>query len=126
MVQLSTSCPTPWSDVAILVLDFFVFFSVLGSARRAIERDKPWAGDAAAVEERYRLHWRPTHERYEERTRARNRCDVVIDNTDRHQPFVIDECYPIGHWRPRTTQSPQLRVRSSAGGLSRKSKPRIL
>ena len=58
---------------------------------RAIERDVAWVGDADSVKEKYRLHWRPTHEAYEARTRAPSRCDIVIDNTDVASPHIVDD-----------------------------------
>lgn len=71
--------------------DFVVWVSIdmETMVERARQRDVEWVGSAEVVEERYRTHWIPTHERYERLTDAENRANAVIDNRDPLEPKII-------------------------------------
>ena len=56
---------------------------------RARRRDVAWVGSEQAVVERYRRHWIPTHQLYEQLTQALARAHAVIDNRNIEQPRIL-------------------------------------
>lgn len=56
---------------------------------RARRRDVAWGGSAETVEDRYRTHWIPTHERYERLTDPEAHADAVIDNRHPLEPTLL-------------------------------------
>lgn len=56
---------------------------------RARNRDVAWVGSAQVVEERYRRHWIPTHERYERLTGGSSSAHAVVDNRCAEAPRLL-------------------------------------
>jgi hypothetical protein len=56
---------------------------------RARRRDVAWVGSAAVVEDRYRLHWIPTHELYERLTEPSTHAHAIIDNRILGEPKLL-------------------------------------
>lgn len=60
---------------------------------RALERDLPLLGSAAAVEQRYRSRYLPGQELYRQDAQPLAAAHVVLDNTDPEHPLVLQ-------WQP--------------------------
>jgi uridine kinase len=56
---------------------------------RACERDVAWVASVEVVEERYRRHWIPTHELYEQLVNPRAQAHAVIDNRVFQEPIIV-------------------------------------
>lgn len=56
---------------------------------RALQRDVAWVGSTRVVEERYRRHWVPTHELYEQLTSAPSRAHAFVDNRVLQEPRLL-------------------------------------
>jgi uridine kinase len=70
--------------------DYSIWFEIdfETMVERACRRDVAWVGSVEMVEERYRRHWIPTHELYEELVDPATRADIVIDNRNIEQPML--------------------------------------
>ena len=72
-----------WEYVIWLDIDFETMVD------RARRRDVAWVGSDQVVVERYRRHWIPTHELYEQLTEAPTRAHAVIDNRNVEKPRIL-------------------------------------
>lgn len=62
---------------------------------RAKKRDSAWAGSEAKVEQRYRSHWIPTHELYEQLHDPMAKAQIVIDNRNLDEPRIVRGPIPV-------------------------------
>jgi len=56
---------------------------------RARRRDVAWVGSEQVVEERYRKHWIPTHERYERLDDPQAFAHAIVDNREPGKPRLL-------------------------------------